>query len=74
MRGPLSGVSRILPYKTLRQSSYDKTGGNMDCVRVDPGTTHTLAEVEGAGVITHIWITLSSKDPLYRRNLVIRMY
>jgi len=38
------------------------------------GETFVLAELEGAGVVRHIWATISSNDPLVRRNLVLRMY
>lgn len=33
-----------------------------------------MAEVSGAGIIKHIWVTISSGDPLVRRNLILRMY
>ncbi|MEQ1933873.1 MAG: DUF2961 domain-containing protein, partial [Fimbriimonadaceae bacterium] len=62
-----SGVSR-------RISSYDRSGGNRDHIQIPAGQTVSLAEIEGSGKITHIWITISSKDPLARRNLVLRMY
>lgn len=32
-------------------------GSNWDNFRVAPGATHTLMDVKGAGVITHIWMT-----------------
>lgn len=72
--GPLSNLSRIVSATSHRISSYDRTGGNRDHVEVPAGATVSLAEIAGAGVIRHIWITLSSKDPLARRNLVLRMY
>jgi len=40
-------------------------------VRIDPGTTFTLAEIEGPGAIQHIWITTR---PANWRSLVLRMY
>ena len=46
--------------KSKRISSYDKTGGNNDRFENIPdGETRTLFEVEGAGVINHIWITIA---------------
>lgn len=32
-------------------------GSNWDNLRVAPGATHTLMDVKGSGVITHIWMT-----------------
>ena len=60
--------------KSLRVSSYDRAGGNSDYIKVPKGETAVLAEVEGAGKVTHIWVTISSKDAMSRRNLVLRMY
>ncbi|HOK09578.1 MAG TPA: DUF2961 domain-containing protein [Candidatus Hydrogenedens sp.] len=60
-----------------RISSYDRTGGNADGMQEQPiaiGETRTLAKIEGAGAITHIWVTISSKDPNHLKNLVLRMY
>ncbi|HVT14547.1 MAG TPA: glycoside hydrolase family 172 protein [Fimbriimonadaceae bacterium] len=72
--GPLSNIARIVDAKSRRISSYDRTGGNDDFVGIGPGETLTLAEMAGAGIVKHIWITVSSKDPMFRRNLVLRMY
>ena len=45
---------------------------------IEPGTTVTLAEIEGPGEINHIWITVDNKtteaDCFVLRDLVIRMY
>jgi len=73
-QGPLSNLARIVDATSHRISSYDRAGGNQDCISVDPGATHTIAEIEGAGIVKHIWITMSSGDPDLRRNLVLRAY
>ncbi|MDX9753107.1 MAG: DUF2961 domain-containing protein [bacterium] len=57
-----------------RISSYDRTGGNSDRLRIEPGETVTIAEMDGPGIIKHIWCTIDHPDPNYRRMLVIRMY
>ncbi|MCB8931898.1 MAG: DUF2961 domain-containing protein [Fimbriimonadaceae bacterium] len=72
--GPLSGIANLVDARSRRASSFDRSGGNADYVKVPAGATHTLAEIEGAGRITHLWFTISSKDPLVRRNLVLRAY
>jgi hypothetical protein len=65
-------LSRLRNYKNLRSSSWDRTGGNADSVAVDPGQTATLLDVSGAGVVTHIWFTINSPDPMHLKNLVLR--
>jgi len=36
--------------------------------------TYTFAEIEGNGVIRHIWITVQNKGPEKMRNLILRFY
>jgi hypothetical protein len=49
--------------KSKRISSYDRTGGNNDRFEnIMPGETITIAEIEGAGVINHIWITTAPEQ------------
>lgn len=36
---------------------------NWDNFRVSPGETHVLLDVEGPGVITHIWLTFLGPEP-----------
>ncbi len=61
-------------YKTERISSYDKSGGNDDFIVIPKHSKVTIAEIKGKGIIKHIWFTLASKDPMIRKNTVIRMY
>ncbi|MBV6456944.1 MAG: hypothetical protein HONBIEJF_00049 [Fimbriimonadaceae bacterium] len=72
--GLLASLTRLSQATSHRISSFDRTGGNADYIKISAGSEATLAEMNGAGAITHIWITFSSKDPLARRNLVLRMY
>lgn len=41
------------------------------CITLDAGTTTTLADIVGSGVIQHIWITVAPKA---YRDTVLRMY
>jgi len=59
---------------TKRVSSYDRSGGNNDFVRIEAGETKSLAILNGGGVIKHIWNTLACDDPMIRRNAVLRMF
>ncbi len=43
--------------RTGRCSSWDTTGRNQDRWLIGPGETRVLADIEGPGVITHLWFT-----------------
>lgn len=47
--------------RTGRLSSWDQSGRNQDCWMVGPGEEITLADLEGPGRLTHIWMTQASK-------------
>jgi hypothetical protein len=72
--GPLANLSQIVDARSKRISSYDRSGGNHDSIVIPAGETIELAAMGGAGIVKHIWVTLSSEDDLARRNLVLRMY
>lgn len=72
--GPLSNLATLVDSRSKRISSFDKTGGNGDCAKIPAKSVFCMAEIEGAGVVKHMWITISSKDELARRNLVLRMF
>lgn len=50
-------ISRKMPGRTKRFSSYDITGCNRDCWFLKPGETRVLADIKGPGRINHIWMT-----------------
>lgn len=62
--------------KTKRVGSYDKTGGNADCLGgIKDGEKITLMDVKGAGIIDHIWITIAPEAAKANRNdIIIRMF
>lgn len=75
MSGPLHHLPLLRSgIKTKRISSYDRSGGNTDCLRIEAGETKALAEMAGAGIVKHIWITLGCEDPMVRRNAILRMF
>ncbi|MDE3149791.1 MAG: DUF2961 domain-containing protein [Acidobacteriota bacterium] len=67
-------LARLRSYKARRSSSWDRTGGNRDAMLVEPGQTAQLLDVTGAGVVTHIWFTINSQDPMHLKNLVLRAW
>jgi len=70
----LFSQARLRSYKSRRSSSWDRSGGNGDAVRVEPGAAATLLDITGAGVITHIWFTIDSEDEHHLKNLVLRAW
>ena len=80
---PASAQSTLEDLATIRQnvkskriSSYDRSGGNNDRYEhIKPGEKLTLCEIKGAGMIKHIWITISPEAPkLNRSDIILRMY
>ena len=72
--GDLLAAARFKSYKARRSASWDRTGGNGDSVPVEPGATATILDVQGAGVVTHLWFTIASPDPMHLKNLVLRAW
>jgi hypothetical protein len=70
----LFAPARLRQYKARRSSSWDRTGGNADAVVVEPGREAVILDVTGAGVVTHIWFTINSHDPMHLKNLVLRAW
>jgi hypothetical protein len=71
------GLARIQSgMQTKRVSSYDRSGGNNDRFeRIPDGQTRELFNVNGAGIINHIWITIAPPpEQLSRNDIILRMY
>jgi hypothetical protein len=71
---PLAALATLRECSSARISSWDRTGGNADAIKIEPGATAALAEIQGAGCIRHIWFTINCPDPNYLRKLVLRMF
>jgi hypothetical protein len=75
--GPNPALSDLISphnYIQKRASSYDRSGGNDDFVKIAPGNTITLLDGAGPGIITHIWMTIASPEKYHLKKLVLRMY
>lgn len=73
----LTDLARIKDgMKSKRVSSYDRSGNNNDRFeRIADGESRVLADIEGAGIINHIWITIAPPPPaLSRHDIILRMY
>jgi len=64
----------LKPSRLYQISSYDTTGGNDDRINLKPGEKATIANIQGPGIITRIWLTIDSRDPYFLRRIVLRMY
>lgn len=70
----LPDYARAQNYQSLKQSSYDRTGGNSDRWPIKPGETLEIFQSAGPGVITHIWFTIAAASMNHLKEVVIRMY
>ncbi len=48
--------------------------GNADSIQIAPGATATLLDAAGPAILTHIWITIATREPMHLKKLVLRMY
>ena len=62
--------------KLIQVSSHDTTGGNNDRVNLKPGEAKVIADVDGPGIFTRMWVTTDADftDRDYLRNILIRIY
>ncbi|WP_200961445.1 hypothetical protein [Paenibacillus sp. Soil522] len=60
---PLGELPMIKNARSLRESSYDKTGGNRDFKVVPSRETFVVADIKGSGSIKHIWLTIRCYAP-----------
>ncbi len=67
-------IFKLRKKASKRISSYDKSGGNRDAIRIEGNSTKVLAEIEGPGIIKHIYFTMILQNPLDFRRAIIKMY
>ena len=67
-------LALLRDYQTAKASSYARTGGNADAFKIEPGATQVLMDAQGPGMISHIWFTISARDPQHLKKLILRMY
>ena len=72
--GPLRGLAKLRDCRTRRISSWDRKGGNADFVTIPAGKTEVIADIKGAGRITHIWCTIACEEEYYLRKILLRIY
>ncbi len=68
-------LPRIKSFSTHRESSGNRyTGSNDDSKRIMPGETLVMADLQGPGVVTHIWLTVADNEYAWPRLLRLRVY
>lgn len=70
----LAQLPLLRSYKTRRSSSYDRSGGNADFARLEPGASLDVLNTEGPGMVTHIWFTINSHEDHHLKKLLLRAY
>jgi hypothetical protein len=71
---PLPAYARAQHYRSLKQSSYDRTGGNHDFWDIPAGGIKEVFLAEGTGLISHIWFTIAARSEHHLKELVLRAY
>ena len=74
--GPLEALMYVREGRARRSSSHDPDwrDGNNDRREIAPGQTLVIADLQGPGVIQHIWLTIHAADPFYPRSVVLRAF
>ncbi|MEO7143329.1 MAG: glycoside hydrolase family 172 protein [Bryobacteraceae bacterium] len=70
----LPEYARTQNYRSLKQSSYDRTGGNRDAWPMKAGETREVFRADGPGVITHVWFTIAAQSRHHLKEMVLRAY
>src|SRR5579871_2734764 len=70
----LPRYARAQAYKSLKQSSFDTTGGNRDYWPIPGGGVREVFNATGPGVITHIWFTIAARSDHHLKEIVLRGY
>src|SRR5215813_7594069 len=66
---------RLKDFRAYRSSSNNPDlTSNDDSLRPIPGETVTLADLEGPGVVNHIWLTIAANEYGWPRLLRLRVY
>lgn len=76
-QGQFPGLSILKDYTQQRLSSYDRTGGNDDGNwknSIKPGEERVIGEIEGPGIITHMWFTIASGETYHLKKIVLRIF
>lgn len=68
----LDKLTRPLDFERRRVSSWNSSGANRDSLVLQPGSVVRLAELDGPGIIRHLWFTIRSEDYHYLQRMRLR--
>jgi len=69
------GLARLKNYTAARVSSDNRyVFSNDDSKRIMPGETLVMANLNGPGMVTHIWVTVADNEYAWPRLLRLRVY
>jgi len=61
-------------FTSARVSSAARDGSNRDAARVEGKSSHTVAAIQGAGRIVHMWFTISTAEADYLATTRLKIY
>jgi hypothetical protein len=70
----MEDLARLRKVKRKRISSHDPKNGNLDFKFMRKGKKRILADIQGAGCIKHVWITMDCSDKFFLRKVVLRAW
>jgi hypothetical protein len=73
----LEDLTQLAPGRSHRSSTSEVPNwqdGNADARPIEPGDTLVLADLEGPGIVNHLWFTINAVDGQYPASLVLRVY
>ena len=70
----LPDITQQQTYTLHRASSMESMGGNTDSRAVTPGVTQTVLDVDGPGMVSHIWFTINDPEPYHLKRIILRVY
>jgi hypothetical protein len=71
----LAGLARFRSdVRRERISSYDRLGGNRDWLTLPAHQTAPIVDIQAAGCIRHIWMTMGSEEEAFARKVVLRTW
>lgn len=73
----LSRLPLLKNYTIERVTSTDVTGANDDGNwknPIKPGEQRTIAQLEGPGIVTHMWFTIATPEHYHLKKIVLRMF
>ncbi len=71
----IGNIMNLRSFQRRRESSFNRSGSNIDFIVIKPGEKRVIFDVEGPGCITHIWSTqLTFLTPFYPRHVIVRIW